>query len=141
MSTILPLSSAALQNQLQQKRQLQLQPNGFPLLQPPKGAEVDSVFFDKRNKDHLLSPGSNSAIDNHGDGMEEMDDIVVEALESIRSHRLNKYGYEMSIPRPLSHREKSRRLLRQCSSWTQLEATPDSEMRLDGQGKSIQDSK
>jgi hypothetical protein len=74
-----------------------------------------------------------------------MDDIVVDALESISglSYRESdsiipqRRTSPASSPRrqQFSHREKSQRLLRQCSSWTQLEDTLDNRRLLGRQGK------
>lgn len=84
--------------------------------------------------DSFLLDGPNS------NGCEEKNEsnIVIEALESISglSYRERSGDELLSSPskrrqQSLTHREKSVRLLRQCSSWTQLENTMD-QMRLQG---------
>jgi hypothetical protein len=74
-----------------------------------------------------------------------MDDIVVDALESISglSYRESDSIVPQRMTSPasptrrqqFSHLEKSQRLLRQCSSWNQLEDTPDNRLLLGRQGK------
>jgi hypothetical protein len=75
-----------------------------------------------------------------------MDDIVVDALESISglSYRESSDSILPQRRTPpvsptrrqhFSHREKSQRLLRQCSSWNQLEDTLDNRLLLGRQGK------
>jgi hypothetical protein len=70
----------------------------------------------------------------------ENDDIILEALESISGLTYREESLVASIPtsfsprKSFSHREKSIRLLRQCSSWTQLENTRDNRLLLERQG-------
>ena len=75
-----------------------------------------------------------------------MDDIVVDALESIsgltyRESSDSILPQRMTSPasptrrQQFSHLEKSQRLLRQCSSWNQLEDTLDNRLLLGRQGK------
>lgn len=82
-----------------------------------------------------------------------LDDIIIHALDSISSPRLQPQesrsmgmsgsggsrGKNIRSKRLLtmSHREKSRRLLRQCSSWTQLDDTRANYGAVHGQGESL----
>ena len=71
----------------------------------------------------------------------ENDDIILEALESISGLSYREESFIAEIPKVstprknFSHREKSIRLLRKCSSWAQLENTRDHRAVLEKQSK------
>ena len=76
-----------------------------------------------------------------------LDEIIVNALDSISPHQRHSPETRvklMSGARPnrtkslmMSHKEKSRRLLRQCSSWTQLDDKKANRGIIHGQGEKV----
>ena len=106
-----------------------------------------------------------TAIETAKQSSDDDGDIVADALESIsefsfvrgkeenlqwlnpKDHSRMKNQQSASSPtfqsrdspskRRFSHREKSERLLRQCSSWVQLESSRDNRLVLERQGKSF----
>ena len=97
-------------------------------------------FFLTRSFSATLKESIKMAVDIEGG----LDDIIVNALDSIcvtqsqspesRAKSMTGGRANLSKSLAMTHREKSKRLLRQCSSWTQLD---DSETNglLRGQGK------
>ena len=97
----------------------------------------------------IASPGTsfspNSAIDMAAKIKGGLDDIIVNALNSISSspHKspeasaksMSGIGRGSKRSVLISHQEKSKRLLRQCSSWTQLDDTKANRGIVHGQGE------
>jgi len=74
-----------------------------------------------------------------------VDEIIINALDSISSinhkspNQVSGIGSRSNRTKNLSmsHQEKSKRLLRQCSSWTQLDDTKANRGIFHGQGESM----
>ena len=67
-----------------------------------------------------------------------LDDIIINALDSISTpHTGSMSGGRVNRSKSLamSHQEKSKRLLRQCTSWTQLDDTKANRGIVHGQGE------
>ena len=78
------------------------------------------------------------------DMSEELDDFVIEALESISSLNYRETVVNQSAPSSprrkstsFTSREKSERLLRQCSSWVQLEQSQQTRTRFELQEPAV----
>ena len=72
------------------------------------------------------------------DGDDDVKDIVKDALDSLSFENLLSEVPETISPRrrpSLSHRERSIRLVRHCSSWTLLDDTKENKTYYDSQGK------
>lgn len=100
--------------------------NPFSKVPFGSGSHLDDGLMSRTLEKQLISSGD-SMVENHPE-REELDEIVVEAIESIStlSYRENISGQSpLSIRRnksiTLTNREKSVRLLRHCTSWTKLE--------------------
>ena len=137
--------------------------SSYPILSAPStranARRAAETSIQQRQQQYLQQHSTTQSDDSTGGVFYEggfIDEIVVDALESIsglsyrESELREKITSAISLTsvshsspplsrqqRRFSYREKSERLLRQCSSWNQLEKSMDNQMLFEGQGKQV----